>query len=529
MSSIANPEPEMPAAEELVAYLDGELPPDDCRRVEQRLAADEDYRQRLRDLDQAWEALDALPASKADDDFARTTMELATLAAQGEVSSQAAGAETQKRRRLRQLAAIGIAATVVGFAAAWVLLPSGNRQLLADLPVIRQVDLLTQIDDVDFLRRLSSDVGAERLMSDETALQAAVADIGKAGDESMETRRHWLESLTTDQKAVLAAQASRFSRTGKQEELRRLESEIRTDADATQLQKTLVAYGQWLDRLSPGEQEDLHDELRELTAEERVDRIDRDIRRETARASRRLSPTDAASLRREVFAIAEEWRERISRRRPDRRDREWLTRLEGPRGALFMLSEQLEDDDRRDQVRERLVRSLSSEMQDHFDELDRRGRWMQLRQWIRQSLEVNSRPDELERFFADDLDSREREWLLSLPSDEMQAQLERLYFGATQLGFRDNQERWQDFRESVGGPPWSPPGDARPGMRPDGPPRGGDRFGAPPPEFDNRGRFDRGPNGPRRPPPGGPTGGRRPPNRPGPPDGTLRPGEPEPI
>jgi anti-sigma factor RsiW len=69
MSSVANPQPELPNAEELVAYLDGELPPDDCRRVERRLAEDDDYRQRLRDLDQAWEALDALPATRADDDL----------------------------------------------------------------------------------------------------------------------------------------------------------------------------------------------------------------------------------------------------------------------------------------------------------------------------------------------------------------------------------------------------------------------------------------------------------------------------
>ena len=38
--------------------------------------------QQLRDLDQAWEALDALPATSPGDDFARTTIEMVTLAAQ---------------------------------------------------------------------------------------------------------------------------------------------------------------------------------------------------------------------------------------------------------------------------------------------------------------------------------------------------------------------------------------------------------------------------------------------------------------
>ena len=58
MSSVTDPQPERPTHEELVAYLDGELAPEDCRRVEDRLATDDEYRQQLRDLDQAWEAIE---------------------------------------------------------------------------------------------------------------------------------------------------------------------------------------------------------------------------------------------------------------------------------------------------------------------------------------------------------------------------------------------------------------------------------------------------------------------------------------
>ena len=38
---------ESPDTDELVAYLDGELSADECRRVERRLASDADYRRRL--------------------------------------------------------------------------------------------------------------------------------------------------------------------------------------------------------------------------------------------------------------------------------------------------------------------------------------------------------------------------------------------------------------------------------------------------------------------------------------------------
>src|SRR6476619_1696451 len=84
MSSVTDPQPD-PAADEIVAYLDGELPPQDCRRVESRLATDEEYRQELHELDRAWEALDVLPAPTVDDAFARTTIELACVAADCEL------------------------------------------------------------------------------------------------------------------------------------------------------------------------------------------------------------------------------------------------------------------------------------------------------------------------------------------------------------------------------------------------------------------------------------------------------------
>ena len=67
MSTLNDPSTESPSrdpiAEELVAYLDGELSPDECRQVEERLASDADYREQLRELDQALEG--ALAAASA--------------------------------------------------------------------------------------------------------------------------------------------------------------------------------------------------------------------------------------------------------------------------------------------------------------------------------------------------------------------------------------------------------------------------------------------------------------------------------
>jgi hypothetical protein len=286
MSSIVDPQPEQPsAADELVAYLDGELPPDDCRRVEERLAADADYRQQLRDFDQAWEALDALPTRKTDDDFARTTMELVAVAAQADASVVTASAAKARRRRMVWFAMAALAGVLLGFVAAWLLLPNRNQALLRDLPVIRQVDVLRQVESVDFLRRLATEVPDERLMNDEAAIDNELMELESAGAESFEERRKWVEGLSPEEKVVLAAQAKRFDELdrikGEQDRLRALEREI--GAGGVELQRTLLAYDQWLSRLTAAQQEELREDLLDLNVDEQVEVVSRLVRRDPGR------------------------------------------------------------------------------------------------------------------------------------------------------------------------------------------------------------------------------------------------------
>ena len=156
MSSTSDSQSDLLINEELVAYLDGELSPEESRRVEERLATDADYRQQLRDLDQAWEALDALPATNVDDNFARTTIEMVAVAAQRDIDQHTAQVTAAKRNRTAWWIAAGAAVAALGFAATRMLLPNPNDALIANLPVIQQFDVLSQIDDVEFLRTLAT-------------------------------------------------------------------------------------------------------------------------------------------------------------------------------------------------------------------------------------------------------------------------------------------------------------------------------------------------------------------------------------
>lgn len=140
--------------EELVAYLDGELDADASDRVEQQLAADPAYRQKLKELQAAWDLLDQLPQAPVTESFTQTTVEMVALTAEAEV--QAAEKRLSRRRQWGVLA-IGFtaaAALLVGYVIMAQRLDRSNQRLVQDLPVIENVDLYRIADSVDFLKSL---------------------------------------------------------------------------------------------------------------------------------------------------------------------------------------------------------------------------------------------------------------------------------------------------------------------------------------------------------------------------------------
>ena len=142
------------ADELLVAYLDGELAADEQVRVERRLADDPEFRARLAQLQRAWDLLDALERTEADDDFARSTVEMVAVKAADDVQA------ARKRSKFRQawLYALGVSAMTVSLIAGYLLVARladrPNRELVRDLPVIERVDEYRNAESVEFLRAL---------------------------------------------------------------------------------------------------------------------------------------------------------------------------------------------------------------------------------------------------------------------------------------------------------------------------------------------------------------------------------------
>ena len=463
--------------EEIVAYLDGELSPQESAQVERRLASDETYRQKLQSLQRAWAALDELPAATVDDKFSQTTMEMVVESARSDVEQQTQALPMQRRKQRLSTMLLATTAILLGALCFRLLWENPNRALVADLPVIQYIDIYSQFHDVDFLRQLRQHLGDGHW--------AIGADSEQPTDNfdqfqlvaSVDDRVVWLESLAGDERVTLRAKFNRFRSMSVQQQnrLRALHQQIESASDAAELQQTMLEYQLWLDDLPPSEQF----ELREQPTEDRVREVVFTV--QGGGKLLELTPDELQKLfqaaRPHLAVIRERTRGGMSRRLSERNIQNFRELIRAVHDAL------------------------PEEKREKFDKLTPPEQLQQLYNWMREAgkLRVSQRrsgdrrradqpsEQELERYFVEEVDAATKAELLAMPLDRMQHQLRQMYRGNLPMRgwgmFGEGGERERGRR----GPP--PRGEGR--RRPDGPPPGSrDRRG--PPHFRE---------GPPRPPP----------------------------
>ena len=330
----------------------------------------------------------------------------------------------------------------MGFTAAryW---PGDNDQLLRDLPVVENLEAYRQTPDVSFLRQLDG----TGFFTDGEA-PATVAD-------TLDQRRTRVETLPADQKQELLRKFERFQKLppAEQQRLRQLDSEIVRDSQAARLHLVLAQEQRWLEQLAGFERA----ELMSLGSDQRLARI-KQLR---AEEERRLSHEDQA-----VFA---EWVEQRLLQRMDgpQRERvqaEWAKlseaqrrRAVGQRLRIAMQmgrprppSQRVGNEKQRPgrplwntEARQELAQRLSPHGQRQLEQAGSADAQRKLiQQWVREvfyapgggrglALPVSDVDEErLKKFFEQELDPSDRAHLLSLPADQMQRQLRRLYHRA---------------------------------------------------------------------------------------------------
>lgn len=523
MSSVTHPHSERPSEhEELVAYLDGELSAEEARKVEERLANDVAYRQQLRDLDQAWEALGALPTTHVDDAFARTTIELACVAAEEDLTQKNSLAAIETRGRRRWWIAGAVSAAVIAFVMVRALAVHRNNMLLSDLPIITQVNALGLVRDVEFLQQLSAAGFNQEAAKKDPAFERELADFKMANSTPLDTRRELVNSLSPEQKAELADKTRAYEdlrqRPEEKERLHTLADNISHASNRAELEATLVAYGQWLRKLSPWKQEQLRIDFPKLSTSQQVATIERMVGQEKQQEMRQLSGSDKSTLRNAIHALVDKKKEELLTKEKEgqARDGSIDPRTNG-RAALWLILRES------DSVMDELANKLSLKAKDHFNRIphwqyDQRRR--QMLAWIHDALDTKTMPEDLEKFFADKVPLETRQKLLDMPKSEMDVALEKLYL-RSELGIDERFPMLREFGEGNRGPRnpprdgERPPGGRAEGRRGEGPPPSPDgfprdeRFGpdGPPPGFGPDGR----PLGPPRPREEGPRRGNRPP------------------
>src|SRR6185503_18182380 len=141
-----------PLDEEIVAYLDGELDSESEARIVRRLSEDATYRSRLGQLQQAWDLLDNLRGTEADDEFTASTVAMVAVQAEQESKSQQVRIVRQRSLAWLALTAVVLLSAACGYIVLNRRVTRDDRNLVRDLPVIERVDEYRYIDDVAFLQ-----------------------------------------------------------------------------------------------------------------------------------------------------------------------------------------------------------------------------------------------------------------------------------------------------------------------------------------------------------------------------------------
>lgn len=142
----------------LVAYLDGELPDDVTTRVESVLAQSNVARHDVELLARTYDLLDELPRPKASPDFTERTLVTAKLE-----EARPDFRQTQTYRLLQRSTvlvawfAILLLCGSLSYAVTALWIPRPVDELLENYPVIERLDVYTEVGSVEFLEQLQAD------------------------------------------------------------------------------------------------------------------------------------------------------------------------------------------------------------------------------------------------------------------------------------------------------------------------------------------------------------------------------------
>ena len=141
----------------LVAYLDGELPDGESRRIATKLTSSPTARREVEALERTWQLLDHLPRPQAPENFTERTL---TGVRQWEERGGAIESVVASVVRRFAWAAMWLVAAAVAFVASYALInrawPHPTERLARDLSIAEHWDEYREVGSVDFLHELTN-------------------------------------------------------------------------------------------------------------------------------------------------------------------------------------------------------------------------------------------------------------------------------------------------------------------------------------------------------------------------------------
>jgi len=245
--------------EQLVAYLDGELSPEDLRALEMRLGSESALRTRLRELQNGWEMLDELPLATSSATLLETTIRMAAV--DGDVSANSTRLKSPKNWFYRLLAFA--AATGVCFLLGLALMKVRDyvryRNQLRDLPIAMHLDAYLHASDLTLMRNLAK-------MQQWKEANEIADTLGKwnfhLADQidatSLADREKLCVMLPIEDQKTVSAQWERFEKISPDDRRRVYDAAARvaSQEDSKAMLKTMDRFALWRESL-PGSDRDL--------------------------------------------------------------------------------------------------------------------------------------------------------------------------------------------------------------------------------------------------------------------------------
>ncbi len=256
---------------------------------------------------------------------------------------------------------------------------------------------------------------------------------GSTGPLSLSERRAYVERLSPDEKQQLLTELERFRELPEpeQQRLRALSAALEAAPDADELRQTLDAYQEFLSQLPALKRS----ELLQLESAARLKQIRQWLTQPHDSSPRQWNAPRLNDADREAVAAWVE-QQALSLVPSDKRvEFEKMTREERRRMLGRMMQQRLASNDPSQRMGPPWARDLqplrdklSPEARERLDQAEaspnRSGVWMN---WLGQSLGMGPNPEQFKQFYSRDLPADERQRLLSLPADEMQREMRRMY------------------------------------------------------------------------------------------------------